>query len=141
YHYVTSLRERKTEEFRRHFRNIDVWLVDDIQFIAGKESTKEEFFHTFNALYQTGKQIVIASDRSPRELRTMDERLRSRFESGLIADINAPELETRAAILERRCTDENWSIPRDVLFYIADAIQSNIRTLQGALTKLVAYSS
>src|SRR5207244_4330504 len=141
YHYVTSLRERKTEEFRRHFRNIDVWLVDDIQFIAGKEQTKEEFFHTFNALYQTRKQIVIASDRSPRELRTMDERLRSRFEAGLMADIGAPELETRLAILERRCAQEQWRVPKEVIHYIASAIQSNIRTLEGAVTKLVAYSS
>jgi chromosomal replication initiator protein len=139
--YVAALREKKMELFRSYFRSMDLWLVDDIQFIAGKEQTKEEFFHTFNALYQSGRQIVIASDRSPRELRTTDERLRSRFESGLIADVNAPELETRAAILEQRCDAENWTIPRDVLFYIADAIQSNVRTLQGALTKLVAYAS
>ncbi len=140
-HYVGALRDKKMDLFRSYFRSMDIWLVDDVQFIAGKEQTKEEFYHTFNALYQSGKQIVIASDRSPRELRTMDERLRSRFESGLIADINPPELETRAAILERRCEAENWSVPGDVLFYIADAIQSNIRTLQGALTKLVAYAS
>lgn len=140
-HYVSSLRDRKVEDFRRFYRSIDIWLVDDIQFIASKEQTKEEFFHTFNTLYQTGKQIVISSDRSPRELRTMDERIRSRFESGLIADINAPELETRAAILERRCQAEDWKVPKDVLFYIASAIQSNIRALQGALTRLVAYTS
>jgi len=140
-HYVAALRERKTDEFRSRFRSVDLWLVDDIQFIAGKEQTKEEFFHTFNALYQTGKQIVISSDRSPRELRTMDERLRSRFECGLIADINAPELETRVAILERRCVVEAWQVPMEVINYIASAIQSNIRALEGALTKLVAYSS
>jgi chromosomal replication initiator protein len=139
--YVTSLRERKTEEFRRLYRSVDIWLVDDIQHIASREQTKEEFFHTFNALYQTGRQIVISSDRSPRELREMDERLRSRFECGLIADINPPELETRVAILERRCRAEGWSIPADVLFFIASAIQSNIRALEGALIKLVAYSS
>jgi chromosomal replication initiator protein len=139
--YVTALRERKMEEFRRYYRSIDIWLVDDIQFVAGREQTKEEFFHTFNALYQTGKQIVITSDRSPRELRMMDERLRSRFESGLIADINPPELEVRVAILERRCDVEHLDVPREVIYYIASAIQSNIRALDGALTRLVAYSS
>jgi chromosomal replication initiator protein len=139
--YVGALRERKMEEFRRHYRSIDLWLVDDIQFVAGREQTKEEFFHTFNALYQTGKQIVITSDRSPRELRMMDERLRSRFESGLIADINSPELEVRVAILERRCEIEKLDVPREVIYYIAGAIQSNIRALDGALTRLVAYSS
>jgi len=139
--YVASLREKKMDLFRSYFRSMDLWLVDDIQFIAGRDQTKEEFFHTFNALYQSGRQIVIASDRSPRELRTTDERLRSRFESGLIADVNAPELETRAAILEQRCEAENWTISREVLYYIADSIQSNVRTLQGALTKLVAYAS
>jgi len=141
HHYVTALRERKTEEFRQYYRSVDIWLVDDIQFIAGKEQTKEEFFHTFNALYQLGKQIIISSDRSPRELRAMDERLRSRFECGLIADITAPELETRVAILERRCKLKAWNVPKDVVFYIASAIQSNIRALEGALTRLVAYAS
>jgi len=141
YNYVTSLRERKTEEFRRYYRGIDVWLVDDIQFIAGAERTKEEFFHTFNALYQSGKQIVISSDRSPRELRTMDERLRSRFECGLVADIASPDLETRMAILQRRADGEDWQVSREVVYYIANAIRSNVRALEGALTKLVACSS
>jgi chromosomal replication initiator protein len=140
-HYVGALRTRTVEEFRKRFRSVDIWLVDDIQFIAGKEQTKEEFFHTFNALYQTGKQIVISSDRSPRELRTMDERLRSRFESGLIADINAPEPEIREAILQQRCEVEGWDVPREVIEYIAGAIQSNVRALEGALNRLVAYSS
>lgn len=140
-HYVHSLRERKTDEFRRYYRSVDVWLVDDIQSIAGKEQTKEEFFHTFNALYQTGKQIVISSDRSPKDLRTMDERLRSRFECGLIADVGAPDLETRVAIMQARCEHESWSIPDDVVYYIAGAIQSNVRALEGAITKLIAYSS
>ena len=115
--------------------------MDDIQFIAGKEHTKEEFFYTFNTLYQTGKQVVFASDRSPRELNTMDERLRSRFQSGLIADIGAPELETRIAILQQACRREKADVSDDVLTYIASAIQSNIRALEGALTKLIAYSS
>ena len=141
YHYVTALRERKIEEFRRHFRRVDLWLVDDIQFIASKEQTKEEFFHTFNALYQGGKQIVIASDRCPKDLRAMDERLRSRFECGLIADIAAPELETRMAIVERRCAAEEWDVSPEVVYFIASGVQTNIRSLEGALTKLVAYAS
>lgn len=140
-HYVGALRERKMDDFRRHFRSVDVWLVDDIQFVAGREQTKEEFFHTFNALHQTGKQIVISSDRSPRELRTMDERLRSRFEQGLVADINPPELEVRMAILQRKCEDEGWQVPEEVVYFIASAIQSNVRALEGALNRLVAYAS
>lgn len=139
--YIAALRDHATEDFRRQYREVDVWLVDDIQFIAGKEHTKEEFFHTFNALYQSGKQIVIASDRSPRELNTMDERLKSRFQSGLIADIGAPELETRIAILQQCRQRENAQVADDVLEYIASAIQSNMRALEGALTRLIAYSS
>ncbi len=139
--YITAIFEHTTEEFRRQYREIDVWLVDDIQFVAGKERTKEEFFHTFNTLYQGGKQIVIASDRSPRELNTMDERLRSRFQSGLIADISAPDLETRIAILHQYRQREGFNVDDEVLDYIASAIQSNIRALEGALTKLIAYSS
>ncbi len=139
--YVTAIRERTTEEFRKQYRQIDVWIVDDIQFIAGKEHSKEEFFYTFNALYQAGKQIVIGSDRSPRELNTLDERLRSRFQSGLIADIGAPDIETRIAFLQKCRERENIPVSNDVLDYIADAIQSNMRTLEGALTRLVAYSS
>jgi chromosomal replication initiator protein len=139
--YITAIREHATEEFRRQYRDVDVWLVDDIQFVAGKEHTKEEFFHTFNALYQNGKQIVIASDRSPRDLNTMDERLRSRFQSGLIADIGAPELETRIAILQQCRLRENAEVDDEVLDYIGSAIQSNIRALEGALTRLIAYSS
>ena len=139
--FVTAIAKHTTEDFRREYRHIDVWLMDDIQFIAGKNQTNEEFFHTFNTLYQMGKQIVLASDRSPRELNTMDERLRSRFQSGLIADIGAPDLETRLAILQKRCLSENVPIDDDVLLYIASAIQSNIRALEGAFTKLLAYSS
>ena len=140
-HYVGALRDKKMDDFRRHFRSVDIWLVDDIQFVAGREQTKEEFFHTFNALHQTGKQIVISSDRSPRELRTMDERLRSRFEAGLVADINPPELEVRMAILQKRCQVEGWDVPDDVVYFIASAIQSNVRALEGALNRMIAYSS
>ena len=139
--YITSLREHKAEEFRRRWCSVDVWLVDDIQFIAGKEHTKEEFFHTFNALYQEGKQIVISSDRSPRELHTMDERLRSRFESGLVADIAPPDLETRLAILHRKAEFERMRVPDEVLLYMARLVRTNIRTLEGALVKLIAYAS
>lgn len=139
--YIAAIREHCTEQFRRQYRDVDLWLVDDIQFIASKEHTKEEFFHTFNTLYQTGRQIVLTSDRSPRELNTMDERLRSRFQSGLIADIEPPELETRIAFLQLLREREQVSILEEVLDYIAAAIQSNMRALEGALTKLVAYSS
>ncbi len=141
HHYVASLRERKSDRFRRFLRSIDVWLVDDIEFLAGKEHTKEEFFHTFNALHQSGRQIVLTSNRSPRDLRTMDDRLRSRFEAGLIADISPPSLETRVAILQSRCEAENWTVPSEVLYFIADAIQSNVRALEGALTRLVVNAS
>ena len=141
HHYVASIRDRKADRFRRFFRSVDVWLVDDIEFLAGKDHTREEFFHTFNALHQCGRQIVLTSNRSPRELRTMDERLRTRFEAGLIADIAPPSLETRVAILQGRCDAEGWEVPSDVLFFIADAIQSNVRALEGALTRLVVNAS
>lgn len=141
YHYVSALRERRTEEFRRYTRNVDVWLIDDVQFLAGATQTREEFFHTFNALYQCGRQIVISSDRSPRELRSMDDRLISRFECGLTADIAPPELETRMAILSTRCAMEGWQVPDEVIYFVAASICSNIRALEGALTRLIAYSS
>jgi chromosomal replication initiator protein len=140
-HFVSALRERRTEDFRRAYRNVDVWLVDDIQTIASKEQTKEEFFHTFNTLHQMNKQIVISSDRSPRELRTMDERLVSRFECGLTADIAAPDLEMRMAILQKKAVLDNMRVPDEVIAYMANLIQSNIRALEGALIKLMAYAS
>jgi len=126
--------------FRDKYRNVDVLLVDDIQFIIGKESTQEEFFHTFNALYDDGKQIVLTSDRPPKELETLDLRFRSRFEWGLQADIGYPEYETRMAILRKKIENDNVSISDDVLNYIAENIKSNIRELEGALNKLIAYS-
>ena len=142
-HFVMALRDKKTEDFRRAYRNVDVWLVDDIQSIAmgQKEQTKEEFFHTFNTLHQMNRQIVIASDRSPRELRAMDERLRSRFMGGLVADIAPPELEMRMAILQKKAILEKMLIPDEVIAFMANLIQSNIRALEGALIKLMAYAS
>ncbi len=139
--YVTALQQRRMEEFRRRTRGADILLIDDIQFIANKESTEEEFFHTFNTLYQTDRQIVIASDQSPRDLHTSSDRMRSRFESGLMADIKGPDLETRMAILQKKAQSENADIPMDVLVYIAELIHSNIRVLEGALIKLLAYAS
>jgi chromosomal replication initiator protein len=140
-HYVNSLREHKSEEFRRKYRSIDIWLMDDIQFLTARERTKEEFFHTFNELYQMNKQIVLSSDRSPRDLNPLEERLRSRFESGIVSDIAAPDLETRIAILQNKATSEEFSVPYEVLESIAEMIPTNIRALEGALVTLMAYSS
>jgi len=140
YHYVTALREHRTAEFRRKYRNVDLWLVDDIQFLAGKERTEEEFFHTYNAIYDMGKQIVLSSDRAPKDL-DLDRRLLSRFECGMLADIAAPDLETRMAILQSKAASENMVLPNEVILYIARLITSNIRQLEGALIKLHAYAS
>ncbi len=138
---IASIREQKNKEFREKYRKIDVLLIDDIQFIVDKTQTQEEFFHTFNDLKDSGKQIIISSDRPPNEIETLTERLRSRFSGGLIADIKPPNFETRTAILEKKAESLNISIPKDVSQFIAKSVKSNIRELEGALTRVLAYSN
>ena len=136
---ITAIREGNTESFRQKYRAADVLLVDDIQFIAGKESTQEEFFHTFNTLHNAGKQIVLASDRPAKEIKSLEERLRTRFEWGLTADIQPPDFETRVAIVKRKAELLNLDLPDDVAEYIANHLKQNIRQLEGAVKKLNAY--
>jgi len=138
---IQSIRSGKTFEFKNRYRNVDLLLIDDIQFLAGKESTQQEFFHTFNALYDANKQIVVTCDRPPKEIPTLEERLRSRFEWGLITDLQAPKLETRIAILKKKVEKEEIVIPDEVLVLIAERVTNNIRELEGALIRLLAFAS
>ena len=138
---VNAIRWKRTHEFRDKFRSIDMLLVDDVQFLEGKEATQEEFFHTFRSLYESGKQIVLTSDCPPRELATLEERLRSRFESGLSADMQSPDLETKLAILRRKSESEGGMLSDEVALYIANKVRSNVRELEGCLTRLLALSS
>lgn len=138
---IFSIQKNSMEAFRNKYRNIDCLLIDDIQFLRKKESTQEEFFHTFNALHDANKQIIISSDRKPKEIETLESRLRSRFEWGLTADVQAPDLETRMAILREKADREDIVIPNDVILFIATAIENNIREIEGAFTRVSAYAS
>jgi len=139
--YINSLRYDKPDAFRNKFRNLDCLLIDDIQFLIGKGRSEEEFFYTFNSLYNSRKQIVVASDRAPKEMAPLEQRLISRLEFGVVSDIKPPDLETRIAILRKKAEAERLSIPDDVTLYIATALKSNIRELEGALIRLTAFSS
>ena len=138
---ITAIQSRSTHLFRSRFRNVDLFLIDDIPFIAGKEASQEEFFHTFNVLYDAHKQIVISSNRPPREIPSLEERLVSRFGWGLVTDIQPPDFETRVAILRKKLERQSVRVPDEVLFFIAERIQSNVRELEGALIRLVAFAS
>jgi chromosomal replication initiator protein len=138
---IGAIQSSKTMDFRNKYRKIDVLLIDDVHFLQGKESTQEEFFHTFNALYDAHKQIVLTSDRPPKEIPTLEERLVSRFEWGLVTDIQAPDLETRIAILRKKAADDHLEIPDDVLEFIGSNVRSNIRELEGSLIRLLAFAS
>lgn len=138
---INSIRYDKMMDLRKRYRHIDMLMIDDIQFLAGKERTQEEFFHTFNTLYEARKQIVLSSDRFPKDMPDIEERLRSRFEWGLIADLQAPDVETRIAILRKKSEDEHIALPEDVIHYLANTMKNNIRELEGSLVRLGAYSS
>jgi chromosomal replication initiator protein len=138
---IASLRRDKMDEFKTRFRNVDALIVDDVQFIAGKERTQEEFFHTFNSLYESHKQIIITSDKFPKEIPELEDRLRNRFESGLLADIQPPDMETRVAILQKKAEVEGVPLPHEVAIFLATHIDSNVRELEGSLTRLGAFSS
>ncbi|MFA6320255.1 MAG: chromosomal replication initiator protein DnaA [Candidatus Omnitrophota bacterium] len=137
---ISSIQNRSTQKFREKYRNVDILLIDDIQFIAGKESTQEEFFHTFNALYDAHKQIVVTSDRPPKEIQSLEERLISRFEWGLVTDIQPPDFETRTAILKKKSEKETIALSEDVFYFLAEKVKTNIRELEGALIRVVAYA-
>jgi chromosomal replication initiator protein len=138
---ITSIKNHDMENFKSRYRQIDVLIIDDVQFLAGKEKTQEEFFHTFNSLYEKNKQIILSSDRPPKTIPALAERLRSRFEGGMIADISSPDFETRVAILKTKSKERGVELPDDILHYIASNIQKNIRELEGALNKLIAHQA
>ncbi len=137
--YIQSVRNGRAKDFKDRYRNTDLLMIDDIQFMAGKDGTQEEFFHTFNELHQTNKQIVITSDRAPKSIPALEKRLLSRFEWGMIADVTQPNIETRVAILETKCRERNYPLDEEILNYIANNVQNNIRELEGALNRLIAY--
>ncbi|MFH0891753.1 MAG: chromosomal replication initiator protein DnaA [Candidatus Falkowbacteria bacterium] len=137
--YVQAVKSGQAKDFKDRYRNVDLLLIDDIQFMGGKDGTQEEFFHTFNELHQTNKQIILTSDRPPKSIPALEKRLLSRFEWGMIADITQPDIETRVAILEAKCKEKNYSLDSEVLYYIANNVQNNIRELEGALNRLIAF--
>lgn len=137
--FVAAVKEGRAKEFKERYRNVDLLLIDDIQFIGGKEQTQEEFFHTFNELHQQGRQVVLTSDRPPKAIIALEDRLRSRFEWGMIADVSSADLETRTAILQSKCQEKNFIVSEEIINLIATTIQSNIRELEGALNKVIAY--
>jgi chromosomal replication initiator protein len=137
--FISALRSGRIGEFKNRYRTVDVLLVDDIQFITGKEGTQEEFFHTFNQLYQNNKQIVISSDRPPKAIPALEDRLVSRFECGMLADVGSPDFETRVAILETKCREKTYQLERELLHHVANAVQTNVRELEGALNKVIAF--
>lgn len=137
--FIQAVSRGSAEKFKNFYRGVDVLLIDDIQFLSGKEGTQEEFFHTFNALHQSNKQIVVSSDRPPKSIPALEARLVSRFEWGMIADVAQPDLETRIAILEAKCREKSYSLPPDIMQYIANTVQSNVRELEGALNRIIAF--
>jgi len=137
--FIHAVRNGRGKEFKDTYRSLDLLLIDDIQFITGKEGTQEEFFHTFNALHQSNKQVVLSSDRPPKAIQGMEQRLVSRFEWGMMVDISAPDLETRVAILESKCKEKHYELNREILSYVASSVQSNVRELEGTLNKIIAY--
>jgi chromosomal replication initiator protein len=139
--YIGAIQNNRPDDFRAKFRNLDCLLIDDIQFLLGKEKSEQEFFHTFNALFDSRKQIIVSSDRSPKEMSPLEQRLISRLEWGFVADIKAPDLETRIAILRKKAVHENYSIPDDVVLFVASSVKTNVRALEGSLTRLKAFQS